>query len=299
MAKGMKAIKDRMSSIKSTKKVTSAMQLVSMAKLQKYQRQIISIKSYKELVEQHMQHILVAAKNKQTEIDVAYFRQPKETRKIAYIVFTSDVGLCGGYNVNVLRTLREEVKAQPDVEHLFYFVGKNGAEKAAFYNLSATFALIGRNETLSYEELTDEIVMPLMDMYACEEIDAIKIMYTEYKNPLIQNPILTQMLPANFEATNQETAESGEPVITADTLFEPNPNTVLTYLAPKMISTMVYIYLLESLTSEAASRRMAMESANTNADQMLDTLSILYNRERQAAITQEMSEIIGGSESLN
>lgn len=294
----MKAIKDRMSSITSTKKVTSAMQLVSMAKLQKYQRQIISIKSYKELVEQHMQHILVAAKNKQTEIDVSYFRQPTHTNKIAYIVFTSDVGLCGGYNVNVLRTLREEVKRQPDVEHLFYFVGKTGAEKAAFYNLTATFAVSGRNETLTYEELTDEIVMPLLDMYANEEIDAIKIMYTDYKNPLVQTPILTQMLPANFQ-TDVMTEETKTPILTADTLFEPDPNTVLMYLAPKMISTMAYIYLLESLTSESASRRMAMESANTNADQMLDTLSILYNRERQAAITQEMSEIIGGSESLN
>lgn len=299
MAKGMKGIKDRMSSIKSTKKVTSAMQLVSMAKLQKYQRQIISIKAYKELVEQHMQHILVAANNKQSEIDVAYFRTPESIQKIAYIVYTSDVGLCGGYNVNVLRTLRETVKANPEVEHLFYFVGKNGAEKAAFYNLTNTFALSGRNETLTYEELSDEIVMPLMEMYAREEIDAIKIMYTDYKNPLVQTPILTQMLPADFSAKTPETAGSVEPLLTADTLFEPSPDAVLTYLAPKMISTMAYIYLLESLTSEAASRRMAMESANTNADQMLDTLSILYNRERQAAITQEMSEIIGGSESLN
>lgn len=299
MAKGMKAIKDRMSSITSTKKVTSAMQLVSMAKLQKYQRQIIPIKSYKNLVEQHMQHILKAAQNKQTDIDVAYFRQPKTIKTIAYIVFTSDVGLCGGYNVNVLRTLRDEVRNNPDVEHRFYFIGKNGAEKSSFYNLTTTFALSGRNETLTYEELTDEIVMPLMDMFAREEIDAIKIMYTEYKNPLIQTPVLTQMLPAKFATDETEVATSMEPVITADTLFEPNPNTVLTYLAPKMISTMAYIYLLESLTSESASRRMAMESANTNADQMLDTLSILYNRERQAAITQEMSEIIGGSESLN
>lgn len=295
MSNNIKSIKVRINSIESTKKVTSAMQLVSMAKLQKYQKKSKHVKRYKELVQLHMQQILARAIDKKTAIfDSPFYKnQNKEAIHIGYIVFTSDVGLCGGYNINVLKEVQSRVKEDiaAGKEPYVYMIGKVGVEKANFFDIPVYWLSKGVNETFGFSDVAD-IIDGFIDQYKIGDLDEVRIVYTEFQNTLVQNVKMEVLLPI-------QEVDLPKVDLPKDTVFEPNAEEVLEILVPKYMESLMYIFFLESHTSEEASRRMAMENSNKNAEKILSDLKQEYNRVRQALITQEMAEIIGGAESLN
>lgn len=294
MANNIKAIKNRIATIESTKKVTSAMQLVSMAKLQKYQKKSSHVKRYKTIVKTHMEQILArAVENKESIFDSPYFRQNKEIKHVGYIIFTSDVGLCGGYNINVLKKAKEMIKKDIDEgrEPYVYMIGKVGVEKAKYFDIPVFWLSRGVNDTFGFSDVAD-IVDGFIDQYKSGDLDAVKVIYTNFENTLVQNVQVETLLPIPH-------VEQPKMEIPKDTIFEPNAEVLLDVLIPKYMESFVYIFFLESHTSEEASRRMAMENSNKNAQQFLVDLKQEYNQVRQALITQEMAEIIGGAESLN
>lgn len=294
MASNIKAIKNRIASIESTKKVTSAMQLVSMAKLQKYQKKSSHVKKYKAIVKTHMEQILArAVENKESIFDSPFFRRNKEIKHVGYIIFTSDVGLCGGYNINVLKKAQELVKKDIEAgrEPYVYMIGKVGVEKAKYFDVPVFWLSRGVNDTFGFSDVAD-IVDGFIDQYKSGDLDQINVIYTNFENTLVQNVQTETLLPIPH-------VEQPKMDIPKDTIFEPNAETLLDVLVPKYMESLVYIFFLESHTSEEASRRIAMENSNKNAQQFLVDLKQEYNQVRQALITQEMAEIIGGAENLN
>ncbi|TLG77095.1 ATP synthase F1 subunit gamma [Culicoidibacter larvae] len=292
MGNNINLIKKRLVTTKSTQKITSAMYLVSLAKLQKYQKRISVLKTYEDLAFEHIGMALAAAQ-KNAFLDIKYIRPVEDIKKVAYIAFSSNFGLCGGYNINMLSTLRNYIGERPNESYDIYMIGKTGEEKAEYFGLTIKKALSSGNDVLRYSELREAITKPVIDSFNAGDYDAIRVVYTQYINPLKQEVKVDQLLPLH-ELPSLENSDH----FSVDMIFEPSPEAVLDYLIPKNIKSYTYICYLESQTSEEASRRMAMENANTNADKLIDELNLRFNRERQASITQEMSEIIGGSESL-
>ncbi|MGL5041601.1 MAG: ATP synthase F1 subunit gamma [Culicoidibacterales bacterium] len=286
-------IKKRIESVQKIGAITHAMYLVSMAKLQKNQKRIETLKTYEKLVKRHIAEILAAS----NFVDYAkihpFMRKEEIIKRVAYIVFTSDFGLCGGYNINVLRRLQQEINQNPGQIADVYMIGKAGVNKAEHYGVPIYKSLIGETDVLRYSELREGITKEILSRYYNHEVDAIRVIYTKYVNPLVQELVMDQVLPI---ADMDELLADAKVDFAPYTIFEPNPEEFLEYLIRKNIKSTTYIHYLESQTSEEAIRRLSMDNANKSGEKLTDELQLLYNRERQAGITQEMAEIIGGSE---
>ncbi|GBU10865.1 F0F1 ATP synthase subunit gamma [Erysipelotrichaceae bacterium] len=286
-------IKKRIESVQKIGSITHAMYLVSMAKLQKNQKRIETLKTYEKLVKRHISEILAAAHYSDESAYSPFLRKIPNPINIAYIVFTSDFGLCGGYNVNIMRKLQQTLAAAPHEKPCVYMVGKSGNNKAKHYEVPVFRALIGETDVLSYSELREGITLDVIERYYNGEFDAIRVLYTRYINPLIQEIEMDQLLPiADMDTLLEDAKVDFAPY----TIFEPNPDEFLDYLIRKNIKSTTYIHYLDAQTSEEAIRRLSMDNANKSGGELIDELQLLYNRERQAGITQEMAEIIGGSE---
>lgn len=288
-------IKKRIETVESIGSITNAMYLVSMAKLQKNQKRIETLKKYDEIVQDHVQEIISAMEYIDAASDTPLLRVAKKDekpRKVAYIVFTSNLGLCGGYNTNIIKYLEEELAHEKLEKSYVYMVGKMGATRAKGSGIKLFKTLESESDVLRYSELRDGVVNDVIRRYNNYEFDAVRVVYTKYINPLVQTITTDQILPL---VPMDYSEEDGYPPYV---IFEPSRSEVLDYLITKNVKTSVYIKYLESQTSEEAIRRTSMDNANKNGQELVEKLQLVYNRERQAAITQEMAEIIGGSEIL-
>lgn len=280
MASNMQSIKRRMKSVESTKKITKAMQLVATSKLRKTRNQLDELKPYYSKVQETVAEILESNKGM---IQNPYLKEnPKG--KIAYIVITSSLGLCGGYNANIFKTMNEYVHNGDFV----YMIGSKGAGYMHHRELSFNEDYLDLNTTMDFKEIV-RLVGELTDMYKKQEISKIKIIYTEFVNNLTFTPRVVTLLPV-------DTAEFENIEVTSKyTIFEPSPSDVLNHLIPMYLQSVIYGYLVESVTSENASRRTSMENATDNAQELIDNLLLKYNQARQTAITNEISEIVAGA----
>lgn len=274
MAAGKLEIKARIRSVESTKKITKAMQLVATSKLKKQKRYMEENREYAQYLKETVQEIL-------SSID--HSKHPylqKQEGKPYTIVFTSDMGLCGGYNANVYRMLQKEIGNDGE----FVMIGSRGVN----WVHNKGFDVV-RNETdledECYSELA-EIADQALEKYRKQEISSIRIVYTHFVNSVTFEPTMVTLLPVEKE----ERKES----VSADTIFEPAGDQILDTLVPMYVRSLLYSYFLETKTSEQASRRMAMENATDNAEELKETLELQYNQARQATITQEITEIVGG-----
>lgn len=272
------AIKNRIRSVDSTMKITKAMQLVAASKYTRQKERMKQNKEYafylKELLDQILANL--------TTFDNPYLVENKNAPTLT-IVFTSDMGLCGAYNANVYRLLEMEC---PQDEQLV-ILGSQGAVWAKNRQ---------RNVVEQYLQVEDDnytvlsqLAESALEKYRRQEIGKIRIVYTEFINPLRFEPKIVTLLPV--EKAEGKTAS-------ADTIFEPSEEEILNDLIPMSIKSLVYSYYLETKTSEQASRRTSMETATDNAEELKSTLELAYNQARQAAITQEITEIVGGANAL-
>lgn len=280
MASNMQSIKRRIKSVESTKKITKAMQLVATSKLQKTKKQLEESKPYYTMVQQTVAEILES--NKDT-IDNPYLKENKEGKTV-YIALTSSLGLCGGYNANIFKTIASTIQDGD----LVYMVGSKGASFLARRNIEFNHDYLNLNTNLDFREIV-RLVGELTQMYRNKDISKIKIIYTEFVNNLTFTPRVVTLLPV-------DTADFKDIEITKKyTIFEPSASDVLNHLIPMYLQSVIYGYLVESVTSENASRRVSMENATDNAQELIDNLLLKYNQARQTAITNEISEIVAGA----
>ncbi len=280
----MKEIKTRIASVENTKQITKAMELVSSSKFRRAKEKAESSKAYFNTLKEAVENIAKSTSGVKSE-----FLKQREVKNRCYVVIAGDRGLAGGYNANVFKALAAETQGSKNIKVVT--IGK----KAKEFVSKRDFEVIGSIpsvENASYEDIMN-ISKTVMDSYQNGDIDEVKLIYTEFVSALSQEPRLVKLLPISIEANKgEEKKQSGAAV-----QYLPSADAVLGFIVPKYVSGMIYGGLAESYASEQAARRTAMESATDNANEMISNLELQYNRARQAAVTQEISEIVAGASS--
>ena len=268
------AIKNRIRSIDSTMKITKAMQLVAASKYQRQKDRMRKNKEYATQLKEILDGILSTVNN-----DHPYLVRREDTNPCT-IIYTSDMGLCGSFNQNIYKVIESECTSKESI----IMMGNrgNGWIKNRDYHVIDSYVQL---EDDNYS-LIASIAEMVLEKYISGEITSINVIYTEFKNPLTFVPHKVKILPAE---------ESKQEVSSVETIFEPSSEEILDDLIPMSVKSLLYSYYLETKTSEQASRRTSMENASDNAEELKQTLSLQYNQARQAAITQEITEIVAGS----
>lgn len=284
MAETTRDIKRRIKGINSTKQITKAMELVSSAKLKRARARMESARPYYETILRNIQDILTITGNiKHPLLD------KREVKTSLYIVISSDRGLAGGYNAGVIRLTEGEIRKKV-AESKIIAVGI----KARDYFKKRNYDMVGEFTGITEEpKISDarEIAELSLSLYKNKVVDEINLVFTKFFGAISQEPQILKLLPS------EEIYKPSEKTRTF-TEFEPSAEEVLEFLIPKYISSSIYGGLMEASSSEQAARRMAMESATDNAEDMIEELNISYNRARQAAITGEITEIVSGANAL-
>ena len=277
-------IKGRIRSIDSTKKITSAMNLVATSKLNKSKEAALRTRPFFNKILSTMQSIAANAKGQGSP-----FLKANGSHVKAYITLTSDKGLCGGYNSNICKLTMNDITDKENAECIV--VGKKGIEQFKSKGYKVAKAISDISEAPTYQD-AKEIAMYVTDKFLKGEIGEVYLAYTSFKSTLQQEPQMVRLLPLDIEKIPNEKSESNEP---SDLLiYEPSPEAVLGYIIPRYVADVIYGALVEASASENGARMTAMDSATENAQEIMDKLSIQYNRARQAAITQELTEIVAG-----
>lgn len=273
------AIKSRIKSINATKKITGAMKLIATVKLQKERNRMLKNREYAEVLKNTIDSIMSG----NIDADNEYLKLKDNPCKL-FVVFCSDLGLCGGYNINISK-LADKLVSKDDY---VYVVGYN-----QYKNFKSKFNVINDEDVSSDSMAFDDIkkvAQKALDMYLENKIGSVEILYTKFINNVSFEASSIRVLPSELD-TN-ETKE------TKEVLLEPDANDILNNLIPMLVENTMYAKFLESKTSEQGSRRFAMENATDNAQELTDELLLAYNQARQAAITQEITEIVGGADAL-
>lgn len=290
----MREIRDRIKSINDIMKITNAMYLISSSKLKKAKKDLAATQPYFNKLVYAMRSILSRAPD---DINMRYFDRREEIkpedRKVGYIVITADKGMCGSYNHNVIK-LTEEKMAASKHSSLFvmgqvgrlYFQRRSHTGKL---DVDAKFIFTTQNPTLYRAR---QIAEQMLKLFEEEKLDDIYMIYTDMVSSMAFEPKILQLLPLDAEHFVQE---KGEITRHHEAQFVPTPNVVMEHLTPNFMKGMIYGAMVESFCSEQQARMSAMDSATTSAKDMLQTLSLQYNRARQAAITQEITEVVGGA----
>ncbi|AEG16904.1 F0F1 ATP synthase subunit gamma [Desulfofundulus sp. TPOSR] len=284
----LRDLRRRIKSIKSTQQITKAMKAVSAAKMRRAQEQVLSARPYARRMKDVLGRVATAAAGvKHPLLEV---REPK---RVAYVLITADRGLCGGFNANLIRRTVQETK-NISAELSLICVGRKGRDyfRRRGYNIAQQYVGLGETIKLSHAQ---EVARYVMDKYAAGEFDAVYLIYSEFVNVLVQRPRVVKLLPVE-PPEGQENGE-GKPG-RVEYIFEPSAEAVLSELLPMYVENMVFHGLLESKASEHSARMTAMDNATKNAGDMIDRLTLSMNRARQAAITKEISEIVGGAAAL-
>lgn len=277
-------IKGRIRSIDSTKKITSAMNLVATSKLNKSKEAALRTRPFFNKILSTMQSIAQNAKGKGSP-----FLKPNGSDVKAYITLSGDKGLCGGYNANICKLTMSQISDKAK-SHLV-IVGRKGVEQFKSRGYEVAKAVSDISEAPVYRD-AKELADYVTDKFLKGEVGEVYLSYTSFKSTIQQEPTMIRLLPLDIENIETTKSESNEP---SDLLiYEPSPEAVLGYIIPRYVADVIYGALCEASASENGARMTAMDSATENAQEIQEKLSIQYNRARQAAITQELTEIVAG-----
>ncbi len=287
MAQSMKDIKRRIKSVKNIKQITNAMELVSSAKLRKSRKKLEQTRPYYETVSESIRELLAETKGVDNPL-----LEKREIKKRAVIVLTADRGLAGAYNANAIRKAEEIL--EDGVDTILVTSGVKGTDYFKYRKYEIEKSMLHISENPKSQDAA-EIGEYVLELYRKKEIDQVLIVYTRFNSALNLVPMVEQILPA--ENLNQKNRDNKEykPIYIE---YEPDPYVLLDKMISQYINISVFGYLLESSASQQAARRTAMENATDNAEELIEDLGLKYNRARQASITQEISEIVGGAEAL-
>jgi F-type H+-transporting ATPase subunit gamma len=291
----LKEIRNRINSVKSTRKITSAMKMVAAAKLKKAQDAVLNLRPYQE--KQYEILVSIARSLEDEDVESQYLRNGTENR-VLLVLITSSKGLCGGFNGNIIKKGLElaqtKYSSQWNEKNLsFYTIGK----KATDFFYSKGYPLYGYNNDLLEDpsfSKTVPVITSLMSAFTGKEFDKIEIVYNKFKNAAVQILTVDQFLPIDLKLEDQQEF-GGEQF---NYIFEPSREYIVRELIPASLRTQFYEALLESLAAEHGARMTAMHMATDNADGLIRELQLNYNKARQSAITNEINEVVSGAEAL-
>ena len=283
MTQSRQALRTRIKSVNSTRKITRAMEMIANAKLFKQRTKMEANRDYATRLQETVNEIV--SSNPDAE---SIYMKKNDAETVFTIVFGSDLGLCGGYNANVLKEAEQNLKKEDPCMLIGTSLYHEMTEKG--------FHLV--NETPISSDKLDfsilrECVAQAVDAYLDGKAGKVQVLYTRFVNTMTFMPAIDQLLPCDVKAEVKKQDDSH-----VETLFEPDAETILNQLIPMMITDVAYSNWMESTTAEQGSRRMAMKTATDNANDLADELQLAYNKARQAAITQEITEIVGGSSAV-
>jgi len=281
-----KEIKRRIRSVQNTEQITRAMEMVAGAKLRKVQESLEASRPYSEQMKQAIERILTYS----LEIDHP-FLQEREVKNRGYLVITSDRGLCGGYNTNLLRQVLHEI--DQETENQFFVVGKRGRDylRRRGYNIVSEYLYV---DDIPSWDMVQNLGEMAVQLFLDGVVDEVYVCYNYFINALQQRPTMDRLLP--LAPPKPEELPPAEEIFYYR--YEPEAENVLEMLLPRYIYSMVYSALLEAKTSEQGARRTAMNAATKNAEEVIEELTYSYNQARQAAITQELLDIVNSVEAL-
>lgn len=284
MAQNMRDIKRRIKSVTSVEHITSAMKLVSASKLRRAKATFEKTTEYFHFITDSIKEIF----NNSSEVPDKYLEGSREINKTCYIVITSSKGLCGSFNTNVIKEASHNIEGEPG-EASIVAVGTKGRDFFRKKDMEILAQYIEPPENISFIA-TREISRPIIELYDKGEIDKVVLVSTMFVNNLEQKVRTMQLLPFEIERDPDVIR------VEREIEYEPSVEEVFNYLVPKYVEIVVFGAIIESATCEHAARRLAMENATENAREMLSDLSLYYNRARQSAITNEIIEVVSGSE---
>ena len=285
----LKAVRIRIASVKSTQKITSAMKMVAAAKLRRSQDAIIAARPYAKTMSDITAEVAARAGAEDHPL-----LQRRPAKHIALVVITSDRGLCGGFNSNLCRTAQrhaEEKSRAGEIDECRYeVVGRKGRDYFRRRKLNMTRDLPGAAGDTAMAR-AKELAAVLAAEFLDGTVDGVWLVYNQFKSVVSQRPVIEPLLPV---ASAPSTGDAGG----SEFLYEPGKGQILDYILPMYVETQIHRAILESIASEFGARMTAMENATKNAKEMIDRLTLQYNRARQASITKELMEIVGGAEAL-
>jgi len=297
MSGKLKEVRERIKSVQSTQQITKAMKMVSASKLRRAQQAITEMRPYANRLDKMMKNIV---SNLDGDINSPYVKI-REPKKVAIVVITSNRGLCGAFNTNIIKEAIIKVEgvyaSQRAAKNLtFVFIGKKGYDvlKKRYPDCDIVKDYIDLFSDLSFENVS-KVSQMLMDNFQSGEYDKVDVCYGQFRNAAVQEPKAVQFLPVNSMETKDKKVVKSK----ADYIFEPDKETLLNELIPSILQTTFQKFVLDNHASEHGARMTAMDNATTNAEELMKELKINYNKARQEAITKELSEIVGGAAALN
>ena len=311
----LKAIRDRIKSVKNTKKITEAMRLVAAAKVRRAQEQVNATRPFADTLAEVLYNI--QGKLQFEDVDLPLFKQ-REIKKVALLVVSGDRGLCGGYNANVIRraeTRAKELEAQ-GVEYTYVLIGRKAVQHFQRRDVAIEKTFTGLEQIPTAAEAS-EIADELLSLFLAEEVDKVELIYTKFVSLIASKPVIQTLLPLTTQGlavkddeifrlttkggqfdVERETVTSEVQAYPRDTIFEQDPVQILDALLPLYLNNQILRSLQEAAASELAARMTAMNNASDNATELIRTFTLSYNKARQAAITQELSEVVAGANAL-
>ena len=282
----MRDIKRRIKSVGSTQQITKAMNLVASSKLARAKTRFSETKPFFRYTRRAIAQIVSGSSGASHP-----YLQSREVKNVCVLVITGDRGLCGGYNTNVCKAA---LNAAPDADVTFVTIGGKGRDYLKHRNQSIAESYRGISEKPNYDDAR-LIGEKVLKMYDEGKVDEIYLAYTEFISTISNEPKVIKLMPLNADEFTDIKTDDKDLTLT---IYEPGEEEVLDYIIPKYVNTILYGAMVESAACELSSRMTAMDSATENASEMIDDLNLLYNRVRQGAITQEITEIVGGSNAL-
>ena len=287
---GAKEIKTKIASVQSTQKITKAMEMVATSKMRKTQDRMAASRPYSETIRNVISHVSKAS--------IGYkhpFLVEREVKKVGILVISTDRGMCGGLNINLFKTVLNEIKARKE-KSITVELGLIGSKGIGFFrslglNIKSQHSGLGDNPAL--EELIG-VANTMFDAYRNGEIDAIYIAYNKFVNTMSQKPTFQQLVPLP-ELENDHLSERQQ---AWDYIYEPDPKMLLDSLLVRYLESQVYQAVVDNLASEQAARMVAMKAATDNAGNLIKDLQLVYNKARQASITNELNEIVAGAAAI-
>lgn len=289
----LRDIRNRIGSVKNTRQITRAMKLVSSAKLNRATQAATSARPYQQALERTLQRVVGAVGG---AVEHPLLRQPNNENDVLVVVMTADRGLCGNFNsiINRAAQLKVEELVAAGKNVRIYCYGKKGRQHLARRGFTVADSVVDLNPK-AYPAIADELSLRLQRELAEDAFSEVYLAYNRYKSVLSQEPTVERILPMQLEVP---AAPEGEVAEGVDFLFEPDASSLLGRLLPMSLRTRLFQALLETQAGEQAKRMTAMDAATRNASELINRLTLEYNRARQAAITKELIEIVSGAEAL-
>ena len=285
MAGQLKEVRNRIKSVQSTQQITKAMKMVSAAKLRRAQERVIAARPYAAMLKSVLSNVAAAAAGNEEVENTPLLKERAEAR-IQLVVFTSDRGLAGAFNGNLIKAAQRFIQDRPNVQIELELIGRKGRDffRRRTYSISGDY--IGLLNKPAYTDASG-IARKIIDRFANEEIDSVYVIYNEFKSVIAQKLLMEKILPV--------AAPPGDPI---DYIFEQPVEEMLASLLPKYVEVQLYTAMLETAAAEHAARMTAMDSATNNAGDVIESLTLYMNRVRQASITREIIEVVSGASAL-